>query len=148
MVSSAMEVILGVSGILPNTYVERNANKMRSTIFSRRVGFHGCVSSHSDRSKYAPDKSRLFLSREKPEYLQLEPHAEIKMVQVPGSPVYICDKTHIFSQHRGRQHLSRGHHLVGSIVVPVHALKMHTRLRANHNAPRSCSVALQRRNTR
>ena len=39
---------------------------------------------------YAPDKPLLFGFREKPEDPQLEPHAETKMVQVLGSPLYIC----------------------------------------------------------
>ena len=38
---------------------------------------------------YAPDEPQLFWLREKPEDPQYEPHAEIKMAQVLGSPVYI-----------------------------------------------------------
>ena len=61
-----------------------------SMIFAPRAAFYACLSSHSDRSTYAPDESRLFWSQEKLEYPQFEPHAGIKMVQVLASPVYIC----------------------------------------------------------
>ena len=54
-------------------------------------GISRMLSSHSHRSTYAPDESRLFWLRENPEYPQFEPHARIEMVQVLGSPVYICE---------------------------------------------------------
>ena len=49
--------------------------------------FISLLSSRLDRSTYAPDESWLIWSCE---YPQLEPHVVIKMVQVLGSPVYIC----------------------------------------------------------
>ena len=40
---------------------------------------------------YAPDKPQLFWLWEKQEDPQFEPHAGIKMAEVLGSPLYICD---------------------------------------------------------
>ena len=61
-----------------------------SMIFSHCAAFHTCLSSCSDCNTYSPDESQLFLLQEKPEYSQFEPHARVKMVQVLGSPLYIC----------------------------------------------------------
>ena len=50
---------------------------------------------------YAPDEHdelRLIIwLRENPKDPQFEPHARIKMVQVLGSPLYICGITQLFS---------------------------------------------------
>ena len=40
---------------------------------------------------YTPDKTQLFWLQEKPKDPQIEPHAEIKMAQVLGFPLYICE---------------------------------------------------------
>ena len=50
-----------------------------------------CLSSCSDSSTYASDKSWLFSSLEKPKYHQFDPHDGIKVAQVLGSLVYICE---------------------------------------------------------
>ena len=42
---------------------------------------------------YAPDEPWLFWLRERPEDPQFETHAGIKMAQVLGSPLYICEYT-------------------------------------------------------
>ena len=90
MASSAMEFQLGVFRFLPSTPTETNTHKMRppsSCAVQHFTRFYQPLSSRSGRSTYAPDESRLIWSCE---YPQLEPHAGIKMVQVLGSPVYIC----------------------------------------------------------
>ena len=40
---------------------------------------------------YVPDKQQLFWLGEKPEDPQFEPRAGMKMTQVLGSPLYICE---------------------------------------------------------
>ena len=61
-------------------------------IFARRAALHAFVfPSRSDHSTYASDESRLFWSREKPEYPQFESHVWIKMAQVLESLAYICE---------------------------------------------------------
>ena len=80
----------GVFGFLPTTHAETDANKMRSRSSCAVQRFKRVYLPSSDRSTYTRDKSWLFWLREIPKYLQLEPHAGIKMVQVLGSPVYIC----------------------------------------------------------
>ena len=48
---------IGGTGVLPPPHAETNVNK--TLIFTRSATFHACLSSHSDRSTYAPDKSWL-----------------------------------------------------------------------------------------
>ena len=81
---------IGGIQVLLTTYAETNANKMRPRTLCCGA-LHTCLSSSSDSSRYTPDESRVFWLREKPEYPQLEPHVGIKMAQVLGSLVYICD---------------------------------------------------------
>ena len=78
----------GIWGFADHT--GRNTHKQNSfTIFF--AAFPVCLFSSSDRSTYAPEESRLFWSWEKPKYPQFEPRAGIKVAQVLGSIVYICD---------------------------------------------------------
>ena len=70
-------------------YTRKQRKQNVSTIFAHQVAFHACLPSGSDRSTYAPDKSVILIAG-KPEYPQFEPHVGIKMVQVLGSPLYIC----------------------------------------------------------
>ena len=77
---------------MPTTHKKTNANKMRprsSHAMQRftRVCLHAQT---AVQCTYTPGEPWLFWSREKPEYLQFEPHAGINMAQVLGSPLYIC----------------------------------------------------------
>ena len=86
MALSAMELQLGDSG-----FYRPHGNKHKqssSMIFVHLVVFHACLSSHSVLT-HLTNHGYLKL-REKPKYPLLESHAGIKMVQVLGSPVYIC----------------------------------------------------------
>ena len=78
--------------VLPPMHAKTRNNA--STIFTCHGVFHTCLSSRSDCSRcrwhYAPDQSRLFWFRENIKNPQFE-HARIKMAQVLGSPLYICD---------------------------------------------------------
>ena len=70
-------------------HTSRNKRKQNvSTIFTHCAVFPTCLSSSSDRSSYAPDELGLFWS--KTLYPKLEPLCRKMMVQVLGSPVYIC----------------------------------------------------------
>ena len=72
--------------------VHTHGNKCKqnaSTIFACRGAFYTCLSSRSDRSTYAPDKSQLFWSWENPNTI-IWAHAGTKMAQVLGSLLYIC----------------------------------------------------------
>ena len=82
MTSSAMELQLGVFGILLTTHAETNANKIRPRSSRAVLRFS---------NYYAPDESRLFSSRGKTWIPPIGAHAGIKMAQVLGSLVYICD---------------------------------------------------------
>ena len=61
------------------------------TIFARGAAFCACLSSRSDCGTYPPDEPRLFWLPEKPKDPQIQSHVGIKMAQVLGSLVYICD---------------------------------------------------------
>ena len=60
-------------------------NKMRPWSWPRLAAFHVCLPSHSDRSTYAPNESRLFWSQENPNTPNWESQARLKMAQVLGS---------------------------------------------------------------
>ena len=65
-----------------------------STISVRRAAFNACLFTlrpQQMQMAYAPDELRLFWLWEKPEHPQFEPYARIKMAQVLGSPLYICE---------------------------------------------------------
>ena len=74
---------IGVFKFLDHTHGNKHK---QNVLFSVSCVFIFC----SGRSTYTPDESRLFWSWEELKYPQLEPHSEIKMTQVLGSPVYIC----------------------------------------------------------
>ena len=60
MASSTMELQLWVFRFLPTTHVETKRKQNAPTIFACLAAFHTFLSSRSDRSTYAPDKSWLF----------------------------------------------------------------------------------------
>ena len=68
-----MELKLGVFRFLPTTHAETNANKMRPRTLRAMRRFMHVYLHRSDRSTYAPDESRLFCSREKPDTPNLSP---------------------------------------------------------------------------
>ena len=80
MALSVMELQLGVFGFLLTTHAEAQTNA--STI--KRVYLYTHTAVHS------PWRIKVIFTAENPEYPQLEPHVGIKMMQVLGSPVYIC----------------------------------------------------------
>ena len=65
MASSAMKLQLGIFGLLITTHVKTSLCKQNtSTIFMHHVAFHVSLSSRSDHSTYAPEKSQLLWSWE------------------------------------------------------------------------------------
>ena len=78
---------LGIFRFLPSIYARANA----STIFMRCFyTFISTLRPQLIQVTYAPDELWLFWLQTKPEDPQFEPHAEIKMTQVLGSPLCIC----------------------------------------------------------
>ena len=94
MASSAMGLNLGVFGDFADHTCKslRKANALM--IFARHTVFYACLSSRAYpqymQVTQALNDPRLFWSGEKPEDLQIEPHAGIKMAEGLVSLLYIC----------------------------------------------------------
>ena len=58
MALSALELQLGYS-VFANQTRGNKCKQNMTPIFVRNAAFHACLSSHLDRSTYAPDKSQL-----------------------------------------------------------------------------------------
>ena len=90
MASSDVGLKLGIFGFLPTTQAKTNA----SAIFARCAAFYTCLSLHSDRSWcrwHTHLTNHSCFDYGKTQRPQFEHHAGIKMVQVLGSPLYICE---------------------------------------------------------
>ena len=93
MALSAMELQLGVFGMLPTTHAETNAPPPKKKYVHHLLTKCGisCMFIITFRQQWmqvthAPDKSELF-TQEKPEYHQLAPDVMRKMVPILESPV-------------------------------------------------------------
>ena len=93
MASSAIGLKLGVLGFLPTNTQKQMQNKwvhdLRAPCSVLRQ-FYLNAQTLVDAGDIRTWQPRLFSLREKPEDPQFEPHAEVKMAQVLGSPLYIC----------------------------------------------------------
>ena len=80
----------GIRLFLPTTHAETNANKMHPQSLWVVIRFT-CVYLHAQTAVHTHLTNHgYFDSGKKPEYLQFEPYAGIKMAQVLRFPVYIC----------------------------------------------------------
>ena len=81
-------------------YAKTNAKKNASTISACHAAFYFVfifmLRPQLMQVTYTPDKLQLFWLWEKPEDPQFEPHIGVKMVQVLGSPLYICGEELIY----------------------------------------------------
>ena len=96
MALSAMELKLGVFGVLPTRHAKTNAKPMRPRSSCTVRHFTRVLTSRSDRSRCSDitsDEPPWFWLRENP---KTPIWAPIKMVQVQGSPVYIYGYTLLF----------------------------------------------------
>ena len=90
MALSAMELQLGVLGFLPTAHAETNLNKMRPQSL-RNLRRFTRVYIHTQAAVHMRLTNHGYFDRGKSPNVPLEPHARIKMAQVLGSRVYICD---------------------------------------------------------